>query len=202
MASSRLVLPCPLSPATTLNRGPSTTSAGARLRNPRAVIDSMVSGGISSDAHGHHDREELALPGRPDHRGIELAAQPQLHFLFVQRRENVEEVLRVEADGHVRPVDLDGDLVDPPAALRRLGGDAHGALDELQLHAPGALAGGDRYGAQGLGEGATGNAQDLLALRRDDLRVRRELRIDEPDGEGHAAALEEGAGAALRDLQL
>ena len=59
-------------------------------------------------------------PDRPDDGRIELAAEAELHLVLVERAEHVEEVLRVEADGHVRAGVLDGDLVEALAALRRL----------------------------------------------------------------------------------
>jgi hypothetical protein len=47
-----------------------------------------------------------------------------------------------------------------------------------------------------------GNANELLALLRNDLRVRRKLRVDQAHRERHPAALKERARPALRDLKL
>ena len=49
--------------------------------------------------------------------GIELAAEAELDLVLVERAEHVEEVLRVEADGHARARVLDRDLVEALAAL-------------------------------------------------------------------------------------
>src|SRR5262245_680536 len=111
-----LVLPWPLSPLMTLNRGESRRSACARHRTCRMKSDSMRSAFRSPrglNAHRHHDRlvaSLVALRGRPQHRGIEIPADAENHLVVVHRAEHVEEVSRVEADDDVVAVVFDRQL--------------------------------------------------------------------------------------------
>src|ERR1019366_4042452 len=155
-----------------------------------------------SDTHRHHSREELTRAGRLDDRGVELAAEAELHFVFVERAEDIKEILGVEADGHVGPRVLDGYLVGPFTAVGRLGGDPHRALGQPELHATGALARRHGHCAKCLGERGTRHPHELLALLRNDLRVRRKLSVDQAHRERHSRGLEERARAALGDLEL
>src|SRR5262245_58985622 len=108
MASRRLVLPWPFWPLTTLKRGDGTRSTRARLRKSRIASETRRSVGndndFESDAHGHDDGDvarRLRLGSGHDHRGIELAGEADRHLFLVDGGEHVEEVLRVEADGHL-----------------------------------------------------------------------------------------------------
>src|ERR1019366_8695295 len=155
-----------------------------------------------SDAHRHHDREKLPRAGRLYDSGIELAAEPEHALVFVESAQHVEEVLGVEAYRHVGARVLDGNLVGALAAVGRLRGDPHRALGEPQLDAARTLARGDGHGTESLRELRARDAHELLALLRDHLRVRGELRVDEANRERHPGRLEERARAALRDLEL
>ena len=108
-----------------------------------------------SDAHRHHDGEELPSAPTGLHDGrIELAAEAELDLVFVERAEHVEEVLRVEADGQFGPAYSTGTSSKPSP----LSGDSLVIrivpFASAELHAAGALARGDRHGAQRVGERA------------------------------------------------
>src|SRR5580700_10625826 len=118
-ASTRFVFPWPLSPDSTLSRGPRSMSTLARLRKSRMLSDSTASErSIESDTHRHHDRKKLPRSNRLHDRRIKLSAEAELDFVFVEGGENVEKISRVEADGHVRPGILDRHFVEPFATFR------------------------------------------------------------------------------------
>src|SRR5688572_22275960 len=109
MASSRLVFPWALSPWKTLKRAEGSRTTGARLRKPSSwrTWRSTPAGrwryvGVGvrarSDAHRHDHAHVVGGVGRPDHRGIELARQLEADLLGAHLGQEVDEVLRVEAD--------------------------------------------------------------------------------------------------------
>src|SRR5690606_38765091 len=147
-------------------------------------ISGKPGSGVPSDAHGHDDGEELLARWRGAARGakyggVQLPGEADLDLVGGDRREHVEEVLGVEPDAHRGAAELHRNLVEAVAALRRLARDAHGALGERQLHATGALAGGDRDRLERIREGGPRRAHDLVVGLRNDLRVRRKLCVDE-----------------------
>src|SRR2546423_7245823 len=122
MASSTLVLPWPLSPEKTVNRGRSKRSARSTLRNCRSATDSMrnavaitVRRRTTSDAHRHDDgfvALVVALGRGLDDRGIEIAADAEDDLFVVDRAEHVEEVPRIEPDDDFGARVVDRDLVE------------------------------------------------------------------------------------------
>src|SRR5258708_20790659 len=208
MASSTLVLPCPLSPEKTVKRGSSATSARSTLRNWRSASDSMRNGATGTvllNAHRHDDgfvAVVVALGGGLDDRGIEIAADAEDDLFVVERAEDVEEVLRVESDDDLGSRVIDGNFVEAVARFRALAGDAHRAGGDLELHAAGAIACGERDGPKGVRESGARQANGAVARLRDDLRVRRKLRVDELDREERPADRKKCVGSALVDRHL
>src|SRR6185503_1463009 len=127
MVSSRLVLPCPLSPANTWNRAPGASSTRARLRTPSRLRCSTR----RSDPHRHDDPEVVVAGQRLEQARVELAAEVEADLVAAHLGQELDDVLRIEADrdrgprvfgvelladlAHVRVVARDGDV----AALRR-----------------------------------------------------------------------------------
>src|SRR5690606_2389409 len=93
MASSRLLLPWPLSPKKTLKRGPGERSRSARLRKPRTRSRSTRSADMPLDAHRHHDADEARrrVADRLENARIELARELQRDLVLAQRSEHVEQ---------------------------------------------------------------------------------------------------------------
>src|SRR3954463_3572930 len=101
MASRMLVLPCPLSPESTVKRGRSPMSARSTLRNCRSASDSMRKADTSRRLNAHrHDHcfvaLLVALGRRLDARRIEIAADTEDDLVVVERAEHIEEVPGVE----------------------------------------------------------------------------------------------------------
>src|SRR3990172_9150702 len=134
MASSRLVLPWPLSPESTLKRGEGSSVSGARLRNAWSWrARRSKSGGARSDAHRHDDAEVVRSLGRPHDARIELAAQLQADLLGRHLPEEVAEVLGVEADAERRAGVADLEFLLDLAELRVVAGDLEGTLADAEL---------------------------------------------------------------------
>src|SRR5690606_10320058 len=129
MASSRLLLPWPLSPKKTLKRGPGERSRSARLRKPRTRSRSTRSADMPLDAHRHHDADEARrrVADRLENARIELARELQRDLVLAQRSEHVEQVARVEADRHRVARVVDVELLAALADLRALADDAQQA---------------------------------------------------------------------------
>src|SRR5690348_12788292 len=109
MASSRFVLPWPLSPTKTLKPVPGVRTVGTRLRKPCSWRP-RSSKRSESDAHRHDDAEVVVRLGGPEERRVELARQLERQLLGGHLREQLGEVLRVEADAERRAGVADVDL--------------------------------------------------------------------------------------------
>src|SRR3970282_2184756 len=113
MLSSRLVLPCPLSPEKTWKRGAGSSSSGARLRTLRrcrARTRNQPSaegkgkgrgkGNEALDAHGHHDAGVLLARDRTEQARVELALELEGDLVGGHGGEEIDHVAGVEADRH------------------------------------------------------------------------------------------------------
>src|SRR5687768_1899198 len=138
MVSSRLVLPCPLSPANTWNRAPGASSIRARLRTPsrlRCSIRRSAARGL--DAHRHHDAEVIVAGERLEQAGVELAAEVEADLVAGHLRQQLDDVLGVEADRDRRAVVLGVELLADLAEVRVVAGDREVAVLDGELDAAG-----------------------------------------------------------------
>src|SRR5687768_12621177 len=98
-----LVLPWPFSPARTLKRGPGRKVSGARFLTCASWrARSSRERPLESDAHRHDDADVLRVAGRANQDRVQLGRQLDPDALRLHLAEQLEHVLRVDADGDGR----------------------------------------------------------------------------------------------------
>src|SRR5437773_5515006 len=93
-----------------------------------------------SNAHRHDDGDIVVRRLRPDDDGVELAADADQDALLVECREHVEEIPRIEPEGHLASLVLHGHLVEALATVRTFARKAHRAASKRELYASRAVA--------------------------------------------------------------
>src|SRR5437899_12611084 len=95
MASSRFVLPCPLSPSTAVTPASSATSASAYERKS---VSQRRRTSKSGHSHRHEQIQELSAIGRTDDRGLQRIECRHHNLVAWCHFHTIEQILRVERD--------------------------------------------------------------------------------------------------------
>src|SRR5262245_50797817 len=140
-ASRKFVLPCPLPPTKTFTRGDSSISESARLRHWTVRSDVRCNGlPIQPSSIGqpqrHEQTEELfsvLLLHRAHHRGVLRAVERELDVARARALQDIEQVVGVEPDVHLRARVRGHDLFLGLAQIRRRHRQGHGVGPHAEL---------------------------------------------------------------------
>src|SRR5690606_24918593 len=109
MASSRLVLPLPLSPWRRLMRGEGWSVTGCRLRTP--VTERRRKDIEWSETHRHDHVRRIVVVGLMDQRAAVGVRKDQTELLAANHTQDIQQITDVEADLEIAAVVLDCDFL-------------------------------------------------------------------------------------------
>src|SRR3989344_9508114 len=185
MASSKLVLPLPLSPERMLIRGEGERVTGCRLRT--AVTVKRVGDSQRSQTHRHNDIRGVVVVSFL-HQGTAVGiGENQTHLVGSHHAQHVEQIADVETDFQRAPAVVHGDLFFRFFLLRVVGLNFQQARFQLQANTAVLLVGQNPGTAGRFTQALTISNHQLVTTTRQHTLVIRELAVDQFRGEGELA---------------